>query len=368
MSSWDLTLPSLCDVFSEHFKIGNVISPPNLVDEDVLAMFRHHYNAVAAENAMKPMYVAPEPGVYDFTEADKIVDWAEKNDLAMIGHTLCWHGQSAPWLNRSEDGAPLSRCAAKANLESFIQECVSRYSGRIYSWDVINEAFIDSDANVPYTGDWRDYVRRETSNPRAVGHWFLAYANGAAADEHGADYIFDAFYFARKYDPAAVLYYNEYNEEFEHKTTAISQMVAEINDQWKNHPEYDGRLLIEGIGMQSHHNHKFTDVAKIRAALTRFAALGVKVSITEMDFTFGSEDNPAVPLSAEDTARQADMYAALFTLYTEFSHVIERVAFWGLNDAASWRSWGSPTFFDVKSQAKPAFFAAIECVRPATTK
>jgi len=240
-------------------------------------------------------------------------------------------------------------------MEEFIKTYVGRYSGKIHSWDVINEAFRDEEGE--FSGNWRDYLRRETDNPRAVGHWYLAYANGAdtTLGESGADYVFDAYYFARRYDPNAILYYNEYNEELPVKREAISQMVEEINEQWRKHKEYDGRLLIEGIGLQSHHNHKHTNLENIRTAIERFVKTGAKLAITEFDFTFGSSEEPAMPLAPEQSKKQAEMLAALFEIYMEFSQYIERVTVWGKNDAQSWRKWGSPTFFDGEGNAKEIF-------------
>ncbi|MCL1885097.1 MAG: endo-1,4-beta-xylanase [Defluviitaleaceae bacterium] len=362
MAKWDLSLPALCKVFEKNFKVGNIVKPQNLDDADFVKMYKHHYNSVTAENAMKPESVSSKQGVYEFEHSDKIVDWAVKNDLQIIGHTFIWHAQSALWLNRNEDETPITRAEARANMEAFIKEYGGRYSGKIHSWDVINEAFIDSSGDKPYSGNWREYIRRETDNPRAVGHWFLAYANGADASkgECGTDYVFDSFYFARKYDPKAILYYNDYNEEFAHKCVAITDMVNDINKQWRNHPEYDNRLLIEGIGMQSHHNHIHTNVATVRAALERFIQTGAIISITEMDFTFGSSEEPSAPLSAEESKKQAEMYTELFKLYIEYSKHIERVTFWGTDDKQSWRAWGSPLFFDTDFQAKEAFYSVIK--------
>ena len=365
MRTWDLSLPSLCGAFSKYFMVGNILSPDDFEDAETMAMFKHHYNAVTAENAMKPALVSSAPGVYDFSQADRMVEWAEKNGIAVIGHTLVWHAQTAKWLNRNEDDTPLTRAEARANLEAFIKTYASRYSGRIHSWDVINEMFIDSSGSEPFSGNWRDYLRRETDNPRAVGHWFLAYANGADASkgECGGDFVFDAFYFARKYDPSAILYYNDYNEEFDHKCTVIPQMVNELNEMWRKHPEYDGKLLVGGIGMQSHHNHQFTNVDKIRAALDSFSKTGVKIAITEMDFTFGSAEEPAVPLAPEQVKRQTQMYVDLFKLYMEYSNVIERVTMWGKDDKKSWRDWGSPLMFDTECNAKEAFHEVVKLVK-----
>jgi len=357
----DLSLPSLHKAFANHFLFGNILSPQDWKNPETLEMFRHHFNALTPENAMKPVYITSAPGEYDFEAVDKMVDWANENNIKMIGHTFVWHGQSAPWLNRNEDGSPKTRAEAKANMETFIKTYAGRYSGRIHSWDVINEAFRDGG---DFTGNWRDHLRRDSENKFAVSHWFLAYANGADTDkgESGADYVFDAYYFARKYDPHATLYYNDYNEEFPTKREAIAQMTEEINEMWRSHPEYDGRLLIEGIGMQAHCNQN-TNLEHVRESLERFAKTDAKISVTELDITFGSDKEPANPLTPEQSKRQAEMYTELFKMYLEFADHIERVTMWARHDGHSWRRWGSPVLFDGNCQPKEAFYAVMTTVK-----
>ncbi|MCL2204697.1 MAG: endo-1,4-beta-xylanase [Defluviitaleaceae bacterium] len=355
---WDLTLPSLYKKFEGHFMVGNIMAPRDFDDPEMLAMFRHHYNTVTAENVMKPVEITSEPGVYDFSRADQLVSWAEKHKIAVVGHTLIWHGQSAPWLNRDADGAPLTRARAKANMEAFIKAYAGHYSGRIYSWDVINEAFRDI---TDFSGDWRAHLRREEPKAGNTAHWYLSYANGAdtAKGESGADYVFDAFYFTRKHDPLAILYYNDYNEEVPAKRDAIACMVEDINGKWLMHPEYDNRLLIEGIGMQSHHNHVHINMQNIRDAINRFAQTGARIAITELDFTFGSAEAPVFPIAGEDAHAQAAYYKELFELYATRSDVVERVTFWAKDDGQSWRKWGAPVLFDAAGAAKPAFHAIM---------
>lgn len=357
--SWDLSLTSLYKAFEKHFKFGNIISPWDLANPKTVEMYRHHYNVVTAENAMKPVYISPAKGEYNFDEADKIVAWAAENDIAMVGHTFIWHGQSAPWLNKNPDGTHVTRCQAKANMEEFIKTYAGRYSGRIYSWDVINEVFRDD--NIDFTGDWRNHLRRDAENVRAVGDWYLAYANGANAElgESGADYIFDAFYFARKYDPHAILFCNDYNEEFPTKRESIAQMVEEINSEWEKHPHYDGRLLIEGIGMQAHCNHN-TNYDNVRKSLERFAATGARIAVTELDITFGSHAEPANPLTPEQNQAQVKMYELLFGMYIEFAAYIDRVTMWAKADYQSWRAWGAPVLFDNDAQAKDSYHALVK--------
>ena len=357
----DLSLPSLCMAFSKHFMFGNILSPHDWKQPEMLEMFRHHYNALTAENAMKPVNVSSAPGVYDFEAVDLMVNWANENNINMIGHTFIWHGQSAPWLNKTSDGLPIVRSKAKANMEEFIKTYAGRYSGRIYSWDVINESFRDGGE---FTGNWRDHLRGDSENQRAVSHWYLAYENGADATkgESGADYVFDAFYFTRRYDPEVILYYNDYNEENPTKREAIAQMVEEVNESWSKHPSYDGRLLIEGIGMQGHYNYN-TNLAQVRESIERFIKTGARISITELDITFGSEREPAIPLTAEQSKRQADMYTELFKVYVEFSEHIERVSMWAGHDGQSWRKWGSPVLFDEDLQPKECFYAVINAAK-----
>ncbi|MCL1999114.1 MAG: endo-1,4-beta-xylanase [Turicibacter sp.] len=343
----------LRELFKDYFKIGNILSPKDLADSALMSEFTKHYNAFTAENNMKPMYIGVSEDEFDFKWADMLVEWAEKAGVTAIGHTLVWHGQSAPWLNMGADGAPLPRAKAMANMEKFIKGYVSRYSGRIYSWDVVNEAFKD---DREYTGDWRDGLRKLETNPKATAPWYLAFENGAdkAKGESGADYIFYAFYFARKYDSKAVLYYNDYNEEVPVKRAQIADMVESVNELWKSHADYDGRLLIEGIGMQGHCNHN-TNLADVKESVDRFARTGARISITELDVTFGAHDNPAVPLTAEQAEQQAAMYVELFKIYLDYSKYIERVTFWGMNDERSWRAWGSPTLFDGAFAEKVAY-------------
>jgi len=357
---WDLTIPSLHKVFAEHFMFGNILCKDFDSSTEIAEMFKYHFNVATAENAMKPNHISKALGEYNFTQADKIVNWAKENNILLVGHTLVWHGQTALWLNRNPDGTALTRAEAKANMEAFIKTYVSRYSGQIYSWDVLNEPFRDDNQ---FEGNWRNHIRRETNNERAIGHWYLAYANGANKElgEDGCDFVFDAFYFARRHDPHAKLYVNEYNEEYPTKRECIAQMVDEINQMWVKHSDYDGRLLIEGIGMQMHCNEN-TSLDNIRKSIERFIKTGATISITEMDMTFGSSASPCAPLTSEQNEKQADFYVALFKMFIEFSDHIERVTMWGKDDLRSWRDWGSPLFFDVTGKAKLAYDKVIALV------
>ena len=369
--TWDLNLPSLARTFNGHFLVGNIWSSANIMNQTETAnAFVHHFNAVTAENHHKPDHIAPNPnpGTWNFTTADHIVDWAEQNNLHMIGHTLVWHSQSPLWLTGRVGHASLplvSRQQAISNMELYISTVAGRYQGRIFSWDVVNEVFVDSISLAQWNANpnWRNHLRREGRglDNLTYNRWFDAFANGASGNQCGSDFVYYAFRFARLTDPNAILYYNDFNEEQPGKREAIAQMVEQINARWRQDSAYDGRLLIEVIGMQSHYHldQWATNFNDVRTAIERFIRTGARISITELDITVGTESNPSTPMTALHQARQAAAYERLFGYYLEFANYINRVSFWGKADNHSWRSWGSPLLFDNQFRAKEAFHAII---------
>ena len=389
---FDLTVPSLAELFEPYFLFGNIYSSTARMDiGNTREWFLHHFNTVTAENWHKPDHIAPvafnrpDAERYDFTRADAVVNWAIENDLTLVGHVLVWHSQSPAWLFNS-GGQPITRAEARDNMEFHIRTLAEHFTAMgtidaFHSWDVVNEAIASGGGtwgaplNDWHAGDWRTQLRMDSP-------WFMAYANGYDSElgEQPSDFIYDAFVFARRYFPNSILYYNDYNEEIPAKRNAIGQMVEQLNERWahdlQNNPEavaegeeYTGRLLVEGIGMQSHYhlNQWATNLNNVRPAIERFIATGAVISITELDITIGGQGGnhpntlPA-PLDAASQLRQAEVFARLFGYYLEFSDYIERVTVWGKFDNQSWRAWGHPLLFDAEFRAKEAFFAVVDSV------
>lgn len=360
---WDFNLASIKDKYSSYFMVGNITTYnddiTHLLDSyDSDDLFKKHYNVVTAENAMKPNELSKSENTYDFTAADNLVNWARSNGIKVHGHTLVWHNQSPDWLN-----VGLTRAEAKTNLKNYIDTVAGHYKGKVISWDVVNEAF-RNDAEGFNGTDWRTGLR--TGDPTldpAVSYWYEAYANGAGAGESGADFIYDAFVFARKADPDAQLYYNDFNEEIPAKCEAIAMMVEDINAKWRSDPSYDGRMLIEGIGMQSHYWSGAFDVTKTDAAIARFARTGARISISELDMPMGTYQVPyvGVKLTQEEEMKQAVDYAELFLTYKKYARYIDRVTIWGMaDDASNWRNGFKATLFDNGLHAKEAYYAVME--------
>ncbi|MCL1862148.1 MAG: endo-1,4-beta-xylanase, partial [Defluviitaleaceae bacterium] len=387
-------IPSLAQAFADYFLVGNIWGGwgdfHRLESRGAMAHFLHQYNAITAENHHKINQITPvepnfNPETWNWVQADRIVDWANENDLYLKGHVLFWGQEYRRWMvnttrNNVATDEPLTRAEAIANMEMYVTAVAGRYRGRMDAWEVVNEAFnswIDHSAwNA--NPDWRRHLRRRSTlsaeENRTYATWYDAFANGTTGNECGSDFMYYAFRFARIADPYAMLMYNDFSEYLPGKREAMAQMVEQINVRWQRDPLYDGRLLIEAIGMQGHYQlaESFsTDLNYIRATLQRFAATGARIHITELDVRLADFDvsrnvslhGGAMQPTAAQHRQQANMYRDLFALFMEFSNYIDRVSFWGMADEWSWLSGGAPllhNYQDGNFEPKPAFWAILE--------
>jgi len=413
------TVPSLREIWAGYFPIGNIVayrhhrrhgdiaavpaSPGVIATTAGRAyergnLLRRHFNILTAEDEMKPDFINVNNfGQFNWTRADRIVDFAETQGMRMHGHTLVWHSQSPWWLNQvSPGGEPIDRDNAIGNLVTHIETVMRHFGDSVESWDVLNEVFGSWFGGTVTANNWRDFLRNypsgQTGTPwrRAIGVH--------PHDTHDPNrycYIWISFTTARRIadeiDVAAgrplgtmILYYNDYNEEAPSKREAIFFMVREMNQRFA--AQNNGRILIDAIGMQAHYHRGgvggavtdsyqwVTDVSNVRNALERFASLigqGLLryVSITELDITVGNTGNdqggnvnrPAgTPLTAAQARAQAIMYAQLFQIFRNNSASIRRISFWGIDDPSSWRHRGSPHLWDGNLRPKEAFWAVAD--------
>jgi len=422
--------PSLKETWKEHFLVGNTYGNyggAQRGDDNVRReMVLHHFNVLTPENNMKPSPLAPGGADTDpvanggngthrwtFNAANEMMTFAEENDLFIFGHVLVWHQQTPAWINggAGQDEGTYTRARARANMEYYIKTVVEHFdqwklkdgTGRVFAWDVVNEALTDGvhwSANAP-PGQWKRHMRLPTQSG-----WIRAYSSGMAEGEHPSDFIYDAFRFARKYTEAA-LYYNDFNLYFDGKASAAAQMVQELNAQWatdkENNPEavdnagdYRGRKLIEGVGMQSHNYMWDTPASAVDRNIKRLIDAGVKISISELDlFVFApAEGAPqgsrgayidlrdrtaeqlvansnnerqryywrdhGVTTGTEAEIAQAIRYAEYFEVYKKYSDHIERVTFWGLRDNDNWRRNLNPLLWNSDYSPKEAFKAVVD--------
>ena len=369
-----MTLPPMKEQFSEYFLIGNIFhNGRNRGDEGIpsdvppgsttVANERliRHYNILTPEDEMKPASLCDSntPGKYNqrgIDVAKRMVDAAINSGFKVVGHTLIWHSQIPLWQQNIRTDKTSKEEALKY-MEDFVTDIVTEFKGKIYSWDIMNEVFPDGGFNP--TSNWRDVMRKDTrGNP-----WYM---------KIGSDFVYRAYLAARNADPDAILYYNDYNLDQTGKARMVRDMVRDVNEQYKK--EHGGtRLLIEGIGMQSHHNTGVTS-ASISSTINLFRQLGVRISISELDIlsqTYGQySSNPAHSTTLESTAtyqgkiEAARLFGEYFQVFLRNADIIERVTFWGVCDDQSWRAKGLPLLFEGTpvSRAKPGYYKMIEAL------
>jgi endo-1,4-beta-xylanase len=240
-------------------------------------------------------------------------------------------------------------------MQDHIKTVVGRYKGRIKGWDVVNEALNE------------DGTLRQSL-------WYKII---------GPDYLVQAFKAAHKADPKAELYYNDYSLENETKRNGAVELVKKLKA---------AGCHITGIGTQEHDNLQWPTTDQVDATITAFAALGIKVMVTELDIDVlppavrnGSAEisataaaqpqlNPyADGLPQEVQQQLADRYASLFATFLKHKDAITRVTFWNVTDGDSWKNdWpvrgrkNYPLLFDREGKPKPAFDAVIKVAQQQT--
>ena len=336
----------LKDAFKEAFLVGTALAPRQFGERDSasVALIRREFNAITPENVLKWERVHPEPNRYDFAPVDQYVSFGEKSGMFIVGHTLVWHSQTPRWVFENAPGQPLTRDELLARMKDHITTVVGRYKGRVKGWDVVNEALNE------------DGTLRQSP-------WFRII---------GPDYIDKAFQFAHEADPAAELYYNDYNLDYPAKRDGAVRLVASLKERG---------VRIDGVGSQAHHKLATPTVAQIDSSLRMLGASGVKVHITELDVDMlpqatrsatadvSVRAGPAPDLDPykaglPDSLQQAlaKRYEDVFKVYLAHRAVIDRITFWGVADHDSWlNGWpvrgrtNYPLLFDRENKPKPAY-------------
>ncbi|MDR2572704.1 MAG: endo-1,4-beta-xylanase [Oscillospiraceae bacterium] len=326
-------LPSLYQMYENYFMLGTAhnIDPFNVdsPDPNFLPLLRHHFNAFTS--GAHSWSTTPEKGVFDFSISDKNIDILYDADFILHGHVLVYRLDHAKWLTNNEDGSYLTRAEAIENMEWYVNGVAGRYKEKFYSWEAVNEVI----------GNFPGGVYYYTNEPYSGSPWYMAFSNGAdkSAGEGGWDYIEYAFRFARAADPSAKLIYNETGEELPQMADFMADMVKRINDKWL--AEGNDRLLIEGVGMQSHYSLD-TKIEDIERSIKLFIDIGVDVSISELGLRVFDFNDEVTEPTDELFDRQATMYAELFQLYKKYSNHIDRVTIYGFDDATSWLNFVDP--------------------------
>ena len=341
---------TLKHAFKTKFYIGTALNAWQLngMKPEEIKIVEEHFNSIVAENVMKSGRIQPEEGKFNFNLADQFVEFGEKNNMHIHGHTLIWHSQAPKWFFTDEEGNDVTKEELTKRMKDHIETVVSRYKGRIDSWDVVNEAIEDD-------GSYRKSKFYEIL---------------------GKDFIKLAFNFAHDADPKAKLYYNDYSMFKPAKRDGVVKMVKELKSQG---------VHINGIGMQGHLGMSHPDLSEMEKSIEAFGELG-EVSISELDlsvlpspwgnagaeisdnYEYKDEMNPFPEELPENVSQQfTARYLEFFKLFMKHEDKIERVTLWGVNDGNSWKNnWpvrgrtDYPLLFDRQNRPKPIVDSLLE--------
>lgn len=215
-------------------------------------------------------------------------------------------------------------------MKEHIDTVMKRYAGKVYCWDVVNEAVSDAGEGIlreksPYYEICRDQ-----------------------------EFIEKAFIYAHEADPDALLFYNDYNTEVPAKREKIYLLLKSLKEKG---------VPVHGVGLQAHYDIYF-DSGELKKSIELFSSLGLKVHITELDVSIYKFDERGVDFETppEDRMKlQTELYGKIFDILREHKDSVGSVTFWGLTDNASWlngfpvRRRNYPLMFDANQNPKEAY-------------
>jgi endo-1,4-beta-xylanase len=297
------------------------------------------YDMLEPGNAMKWQVTQPGINTFNFGPGDELVAFAQANGMRVRGHNLCWYQQNPNWLAPYAASATTAQMAAV--LQNHINTQVTHFAGKVFAWDVVNEAFTDSSPSTLRDIVWLD-------NP------------GIGAGT-GTGYIEQAFRWAHAADPNALLFYNDYSIEGPGaKFNAVLAMVQDFVNRG---------VPINGVGFEMHLTlGGYPSPAGLAQNMQALAALGIQVHITEMDVRV-----PVLSSGlATDTelAQQATVYQNIMTVCLQQPNCTA-FQMWGVAYGDSWIPGFAPGFgaalpFDFNYQPTPAFSALMTAMQTAT--
>lgn len=318
---------------AEDFKVGIAVNPSRVQSPDYSAIYTKEFNSITAENAMKMKSILKgidEEGnlSLDWTNSDLIVDFAQANDMNIHGHTLVWH-ESIPDFLKTFEG---TNQEFESIIEKYITAVVTRYKGKIDSWDVVNEAIADG------TSDFRESV-------------FL--------ERMGTDYVKKCFQFARNADKEVKLFYNDYNLVFDSQKQKGAFAIVDdlINSS-----------LIDGVGYQMHIDYNFPNKLALKTATDLIVDRKLLVHFSELDV----KTNPKGSIKEFSEKRDMEQAQKVYEVVEVYNAIPNEYKYaltiWGLKDDDSWVTprYGFPDWpllFDSSFGKKKAYSAFIQALQ-----
>jgi endo-1,4-beta-xylanase len=282
---------------------GAAVRQAAIAAEPALAnLIAQECNIIVPEWELKWDFLRPSLSEFDFTFADATAQFAQENGLLLRGHTLVWHDALPDWFAQQVNSQN-----ARALFVEHIQTVASRYAGKMHSWDVVNEAINVEDGHPDglRTTPWLTFL--------------------------GEEYIELAFQTAAEADPNALLFYNDYDLDYDSlEAEAKRQSVLKLLKRLK-----DKGIPLHGLGIQAHLTGTETrfNAQKFKDFLEEVASLDLKILITEMDVI-----DDGLPRELEIRDR---IIAGIYEDYLSaaLSHpAVIGILNWGISDRHTWIS------------------------------
>jgi endo-1,4-beta-xylanase len=262
---------------------------------------------------------------YDWSKSDAIVDYAEANGMNIHGHALIWH-ESVPSALENFTGTDAE---FEAIVEDYITTTVTRYKGKVDSWDVVNEAIADNRSSL------RPTIFRQRM---------------------GENYVEKCFQFARNADPDVKLFYNDYNMVTDAlKRSGALNLVDDLIS--KN--------LIDGVGYQMHININSPSETEMQLATNELINRELLIHYSELDVRTNT-DGQLTEFTEQVAFSQRNKVSQVTRVYNNIPDNLKyALTIWGLKDDDSWITprFGNidwPLLFDESFGKKEAYFGFIE--------
>lgn len=303
------------------YPVGVAIEPLELnSNPDYRLIATEQYNSITPENIFKPSYLHPDKNLFYWDEADSLVSFCKNNNKRVHGHTLIWHQQLPSWIE-TFDG---NEQEWNDLFKNHIQTIVAHFKNKVIAWDVVNEAFNED-------GTLRNTI------------WL---------QKIGPSYIEKAFIYADEADNNTLLFYNDFNLEFNPtKLNAVTSYFNALRNRG---------VRVDGIGLQMHISIQYPEVSQIASALKKAASHYYKIHLSELDISV-NPTGKGVDLNSDVFIQQANLLQSIVKLYNELPEEYQYgITFWGVSDANSWiRSFYNridyPLLFNENYLPKPAY-------------
>lgn len=311
---------------------------PLITDPLYSSTLSAQYSMLEPENAMKWAAIHPAQNTYNFQPGDELVTFAQAHQMQIRGHNLCWEVYNPAWVNTI--AATAAATTMSGILQSHITTVLTHYQGKVFAWDVVNEAVSDTQGS--------------TGTAMKDSIWY----NQPGIGLTGTGYVEQAFRWAHAADPNALLFYNDYNiEQAGAKFNAVYAMVKDFVTRG---------VPINGVGIQMHLDTTgYPTSTGLAQNIQQLTALGLQVHITEMDVR--------IPVDSSGNATAANLQAQAATYQRILTICLQNpgcTAFqtWGFTDKHSWipgsyPGYGAALPFDVNYQSKPALTSMISTLQ-----